>query len=102
MALRRELSAVGNRPGYQRGFLSLIRHWASWEAVRQEYGTVDRPVLLLYGEHDWSRAAEREANRRAIPGNRRLELPGVGHFLALEAPEALVRAVSEWVPRAPA
>jgi pimeloyl-ACP methyl ester carboxylesterase len=95
-ALRRELSAVGNRHGYLSGFLSLVRRWASWETVRQEYGRIDRPVLLVYGEHDWSREAEREANRTGIPGNRSLELRGAGHFLSLDAPEELVRAVSDF------
>ena len=87
---------MGNRPGYQRAFLSLIRHWPSWEAVRPEYGRIDRPVLLVYGEYDWSNEAERQANRHAIPGNRSLLVPGAGHFLSLEAPAELVRAVSDF------
>ena len=33
-----------------------------------EYAQVDRPALLIYGDHDWSRANERESDRRAIPG----------------------------------
>ncbi|MGH7519167.1 MAG: alpha/beta fold hydrolase [Gemmatimonadales bacterium] len=92
--LASEMSAVGNRPGHYRAFLSLVRHWPSWEAVRSEYGTIDRPVLLVYGEHDWSNAAEREANRRAIPGNRSLTVRDAGHFLSLEAPDELTRAVT--------
>ncbi len=96
-ALRGELSRVGNRPGHYRAFLSLVRHWPSWEAVRQEYGKIDRPVLLLYGEHDWSREPEREADRAAIPGNRSQVVPGAGHFVSVEAPGALVEAVSGFV-----
>lgn len=95
-ALSLEFSRVGRRRGYARAFLSLIRHWASWETVRQEYGSIARPVLLIYGEHDWSNEVEREANRRAIPGNRSLLVPGTGHFLSLEAPGELVRAVTEF------
>jgi pimeloyl-ACP methyl ester carboxylesterase len=94
--LSRALSRVGNRPGYQRAFLSLIRHWPSWEAVRPEYGRIDRPVLLVYGEYDWSNEAERQANRHAIPGNRSLLVPAAGHFLSLEASAELVRGVSEF------
>ena len=33
-----------------------------------EYAQVDRPALLIYGDYDWSRANERESDRRAIPG----------------------------------
>lgn len=97
-----ELIRVGNRPGYQRAFLSLVRHVASWEAVRQEYGRIDRPVLLIYGEYDWSRESEREANRRAVPGSRSLTVPDAGHFLSQEAPEDLVRAVTAFASAASA
>ncbi len=48
--------------------MSLVRHWRSWERARVEYAQVDRPALLIYGDHDWSRANERESDRRAIPG----------------------------------
>jgi pimeloyl-ACP methyl ester carboxylesterase len=95
-ALSRELSAAGNRRNHYRAFLSLVRHWPSWETVRQEYGKIDRPVLLIYGEHDWSREAEREANRQAIPGNRNLTIPNAGHFLSVEAPDQLIHAVEQF------
>lgn len=94
--LASEMSAVGNRRGHYRAFLSLVRHWSSWEAVRSEYGTIDCPVLLVYGEHDWSNEAEREANRRAIPGNRSLTVGNAGHFLSLEAPDELAGAVTDF------
>jgi hypothetical protein len=35
--------------------MSLVHHWPSWERARQEYGSIDRPTLLMYGQHDWSR-----------------------------------------------
>ena len=101
-ALRRELSRVGNRRGHYQAFLSLVRHWASWEDIRREYARVDRPTLLIYGEHDWSREAERDANRRAIPGNLAVNVPDAGHFLALEAPGELVRAVTGFARQNPA
>jgi pimeloyl-ACP methyl ester carboxylesterase len=98
-AFLRELSHAGKRRGHARAFLSLVRHWASWEAVRREYARIDRPTLLLYSEYDWSRESEREANRRAIPGSRSAVVPGVGHFLAVEAPEQFVRAVNQFAGR---
>lgn len=91
----REVYAVGNRRGHYRAFLSLVRHWPQWEAARSEYRTIDRPVLLLYGEHDWSRPGEREANRRDIPGAQLRVVPDAGHFLSLDAPDEVVRSVRE-------
>ena len=94
--LARELNAVGNRRGHYRALMSLIRHWPEWESARSEYGSVDRPVLLLYGDHDWSRPDEREANRRAVSGAEMRIVEGAGHFLALDAPEEWVRSVLEF------
>jgi pimeloyl-ACP methyl ester carboxylesterase len=54
------------------------------------------PVLLLYGDHDWSRDAEREADHRAIPGSRIRVVKDAGHFLALDAPSAFVQAVVDF------
>jgi pimeloyl-ACP methyl ester carboxylesterase len=95
-ALRRELSRVGNRRGYHQGFLSLVRHWSTWEDMRREYGEIRLPALLIYGEHDWSRESEREANRRAIPGSLSVVVHDAGHFLSLEAPGELVSAVARF------
>jgi pimeloyl-ACP methyl ester carboxylesterase len=95
-SLARELNAVGNRRGHYRALMSLIRHWPEWESARAEYGSIERPVLLLYGDHDWSRPAEREATLRAVPGAEMRVVPGAGHFLALDTPEELVRSVLEF------
>jgi pimeloyl-ACP methyl ester carboxylesterase len=92
-ALLRELYVQGKEPGRLRAFLRLVRHWPSWEAARAEYANITVPVLLLYGDHDWSHAPEREADRRAIPGAELRVAEHAGHFLALDAPEAFVRAV---------
>jgi pimeloyl-ACP methyl ester carboxylesterase len=54
-------------------------------------------VLLLYGEHDWSRAEEREANRRDIPGAELRVVSGARHFLSLDDPDAVVPAITEFV-----
>ncbi|HXE85029.1 MAG TPA: alpha/beta hydrolase [Gemmatimonadales bacterium] len=94
-ALLRELHAAGTAPGHPRAFVQLVRHWPSWEQARAEYGNIGLPVLLLYGDHDWSRDAEREADHRAIPGSRMRIVKDAGHFLALDAPDAFVQAVVE-------
>jgi pimeloyl-ACP methyl ester carboxylesterase len=95
-ALERELYVVGAEPGHARAFRRLVEHWPSWEQARAEYGHIAAPVLLLYGDHDWSHEDEREADRRAIPGASLQVVEHAGHFLALDAPEALVRAVVEF------
>jgi pimeloyl-ACP methyl ester carboxylesterase len=94
-ALGREMYRVGNRPGHYQAFMSLLSHSSGWEDARREYGTIDRPVLLLYGDHDWSQPDEREADARNIPGAQLRTVQNGGHFLSLDQPEAWVRAVDE-------
>lgn len=92
-ALLRELYAAGTKSGHKSAFMQLVRHWPSWEQARAEYGKIGVPVLLLYGDHDWSHDAEREADHQAIPGSRIRVVKDAGHFLALDAPSAFVQAV---------
>jgi pimeloyl-ACP methyl ester carboxylesterase len=94
--LLRELYAAGQKPGHGRAFTQLVKHWPSWEQARAEYGNIALPVLLLYGDHDWSRDAEREADRVAIVRSRMRVVKDAGHFLALDAPDAFVQAIREF------
>ncbi len=91
--LLREMYEVGNRPHHYQAFMSLVAHWAEWEKARPEYNQIDVPVLLVYGDHDWSRPEEREANQRAISGAQITIVKDAGHFLALDAPEALTQLI---------
>lgn len=93
--LGREMYLVGNREGHLQGFLSLMAHSKGWEDARREYGAIDRPVLLLYGDHDWSRPPEREADARDIPGAQVRTVKDAGHFLSLDQPSEWGRAVDE-------
>ena len=97
--LAREIYRVGSRPGHARAIESLVRHWSSWEAARAEYAAIDRPTLLLYGDHDWSREPERAADAAAIPGAELRVIPDAGHFLALDAPDEVLAEVIPWVGR---
>jgi pimeloyl-ACP methyl ester carboxylesterase len=92
-ALALEMYRVGNRRGHNRAFMSLVHEWAAWDAARAEYPTIDRPVSLIYGDHDWSRPDERTTTARAIPGVTMQTIPDGGHFLSLDQPDALVRAI---------
>lgn len=75
---------VGQRPGYYQGFLNLIRHMPLWRKTREVYGAIRVPVLLVYGDRDWSREAERQDTLRQIPGARLVMVRDGGHFLPLD------------------
>jgi pimeloyl-ACP methyl ester carboxylesterase len=81
--------------------MSLVHHWPTWEGVRARYGDIDRPVLLLYGDHDWSRPAERAETARLIPNARIGTVKDAGHFLSFDAPEEMVEQVVEFVEEVP-
>lgn len=104
-AFRDEVFRVGERPGHYAAFLNLIRHMPSWRDAHAQYGRIRVPVLLVYGDRDWSHVAERQATLREIPGARLAMVPGGGHFLPLDQPEAVVqeiRAFAEATGRAAA
>jgi len=97
--LLHEMYTVGNRPHHYQAFMSLVAHWAEWEKGRADYMKIAVPVLLVYGDHDWSRPEEREANHRAIPGAQMTIVKDAGHFLALDAPEALTQLIRDFTLR---
>jgi pimeloyl-ACP methyl ester carboxylesterase len=97
--LAREMYQVGNRPGHYQAFMSLVHHWPTWEAVRARYRDIDCPVLLLYGDHDWSRPDERAETARLIPGAEVRTVKNAGHFLSFDAPAETLEQVVEFVER---
>ncbi len=70
----------------------VYRNVDSMIAARALYGRVTAPVTLVYGDHDWSRIPERDANLASLRGARSILLPETGHFAALEQP-ALVAEI---------
>jgi pimeloyl-ACP methyl ester carboxylesterase len=82
-----ELRRVGRRRGYSHVAHQVFRNVDSMIAARELYARVSVPVTLIYGEHDWSRVGERQANLALLPGARSISLPDTGHFAALEQPE---------------
>ncbi len=88
--LLKEMYLVGNRRGHYRAFLSLLRNAESWEAAAKTYPKIRIPVLLLWGERDWSRPIEREQDRRLIPGANMVTVENGGHFLPLDRPDAVI------------
>ena len=81
-----ELRRVGRRRGYPRVAREVYRNVDSMIAARALYGRVTAPVTLIYGDHDWSRIPEREANLALLRDARSISLPHTGHFAALEQP----------------
>jgi pimeloyl-ACP methyl ester carboxylesterase len=56
-------------------------------AARERYSGINAPVTLVYGDEDWSRPSDRQANIEAVPGARDIVLRETGHFAALERPD---------------
>jgi pimeloyl-ACP methyl ester carboxylesterase len=103
-ALMKEMYVVGNRRGHYKGFISLLRHAASWEEATKEYRNINIPVSLIWGDKDWSSLDEREHDRGLIPGVQVVTVENGGHFLPLDRPkelqELIIRFASSRVPRA--
>ena len=88
-ALVDQIARCGRLPGHARAFRSLCLQWRSWLSARAQYGQVNVPVTLVYGDDDWSHPAERDANARDIPGAHLVTLKATGHFASLEKPEEI-------------
>jgi pimeloyl-ACP methyl ester carboxylesterase len=94
-----EMWACGNLPGHARAFLSLSREWKTWIAARAAYAAADVPITLVYGDHDWSRPEDREANSRVLRTARTLALEDCGHFSCLDQPRQIARLIRDEASR---
>ncbi|MFF9803110.1 alpha/beta fold hydrolase, partial [Streptomyces rochei] len=84
-----ELLQVGRRPGFPTVARALYRNMPSLIAARSRYAEVKASVHLVYGENDWSRPSDREANKKLLPAADFTQIPGADHFIALENPEVV-------------
>ena len=82
-----ELLSVGRHPGYPTVARGVYRNLPSLIAARPHYPEVSAPVHLIYGEKDWSRRSDRQANRQLLPTAGFTQVPNAGHFIALERPD---------------
>jgi pimeloyl-ACP methyl ester carboxylesterase len=88
-----QVVASGAREGHYRAFLNLLRHAHLWEDLREVYGQIGIPVLVVYGDRDWSLAEERRRTVAAIPGVTAETVQNGGHFLPLDQPERLAELI---------
>jgi pimeloyl-ACP methyl ester carboxylesterase len=84
-----ELLQVGRRPGYPTVARGVYQALPSLIAARSRYPEVKAPIHLVYGEKDWSRPSDREANKQLLPAADFTQVPKAGHFIALERPDVL-------------
>jgi pimeloyl-ACP methyl ester carboxylesterase len=82
-----ELLNVGRRPGYPTVARGVYRNLPSLAAARTRYPNVTAPIHLIYGEKDWSRPADRQANHQLLPDAEFTQVPNAGHFITLERPD---------------
>jgi pimeloyl-ACP methyl ester carboxylesterase len=82
-----ELLKVGRRPGYPAVARGVYRNLPGLAAARARYPRVTAPVHLIYGDQDWSRPSDRQANKRQMPNADFTEVSNAGHFIALERPD---------------
>jgi pimeloyl-ACP methyl ester carboxylesterase len=82
-----ELLTVGRYPGYSTVARAVYRNLPSLAAARARYPEVTAPVHLIYGDKDWSRPSDRQANKLLLPNAEFTQLPNAGHFIALERPD---------------
>ena len=81
-----ELRRVGRRQGYPRVAREVFGNVTSMISARAVYARVAAPITLVYGDHDWSRGPERDANLAVLGGAESISLPDTGHFAALDQP----------------
>jgi pimeloyl-ACP methyl ester carboxylesterase len=74
-----------------------LRNGESWEQAQEQYGRISVPVLLVYGDRDWSRPSERERTASRIPSVMMKTVAGGGHFLPLDRPQELLDLIVGFV-----
>jgi pimeloyl-ACP methyl ester carboxylesterase len=76
--------------------MSLIRNFPKWELEKENYAEIQIPVLLVYGDHDWSTEYERLNTKNRINNVRLETITDGGHFLSLEKPDNLTCLITEF------
>jgi pimeloyl-ACP methyl ester carboxylesterase len=73
-----------------------FRRWS----IESELGRIACPVLAIQGlDDEYGTLEQIHGIARRVPKTRLLELPACGHSPHRDQPEAVVRAVSDWLPQ---
>jgi pimeloyl-ACP methyl ester carboxylesterase len=88
-----ELLKSGKRPGYSKVARAIYRALPSYVSARQGYPRIDAPVTLVYGDRDWSRPVEREANQKLIRNAKTIVLNNAGHIASFDKPDDFARFI---------
>jgi pimeloyl-ACP methyl ester carboxylesterase len=79
-------------------FAAQIRALLARPDRTQLLGTLRMPTLVLCGHEDsWSPIARHQEMARRVPGSRLVDVPDCGHMSTMERPEAVTRAMLEWL-----
>ena len=90
--LLKEFDQAGHRKGYRYVERNVFANWRSWGQARAQYAGLKSQVTLVYGDDDWSTAAERRRTAAAL-GTDIVTLENTGHFAFVDNPEALVEII---------
>lgn len=86
----------GVRKSHYRRFINLIRNSHQWESARRAYAQINKPVLLIYGDQDWSNEDERQRTLAEIPGAKMETVKNGSHFLSLDQPDELTQLIKQF------
>ena len=89
--------STNDRVGISRATRGVIER----EGVYGELGKIRLPTLIIVGDEDTATRPEKARRMNAaIPGSSLVEIPGAGHTATLEQPEAVNRALGEFLQKA--
>jgi pimeloyl-ACP methyl ester carboxylesterase len=86
--------------GYYQAMFDTSGHVPAYAAEQEAYGrTGERPILYLHGASDGCIDADlvQGVEAHLPPGSRADVVPGTGHFLHLERPAVVNRAIAGWL-----
>ena len=88
-----EYARVGKRPGYAKSARKLLKALPSFVAARSLYPSIKAPVMLVWGDKDWSSLQDRAEVERNVPEPKIVTLKNTGHFSSLERPQDFARII---------
>jgi pimeloyl-ACP methyl ester carboxylesterase len=89
----KEFDRVGRRKGYRHVERSTFAGWQSWGKATALYAAVKAPIKLIYGQNDWSTAAERQRTASALGGITIQTVANTGHFAFVDNPQKMTEII---------